>query len=368
MSFTDAVRTRLETVSRALVNQQPARIIVPAMEARSGFWFGGGNLTEDADGNLYLVGRYRNAGDSRLGVAAGTRGLELAIFISRDRGARFEKLISFSKSDLDVAERQVLSIEGSALRWTDRGVELYVSTEKDNIGYPPGYEAYLKPGTGVWTIERLSAGSIQELADAAVETVLECRDLRFLHVKDPFLYEPPGGPAYVLFCTHPFCWTSSNTGYGVCSETPGVFSEVRYDFFPRGFTWDVAMSRGTAILDLPQIGCLQDRRLSLLFYDGGECVRNLDEHQAAVHRPRGYSCEELGGVACFETGRLDAIQRLSVDVPMFVSPQGTGCSRYVDVHRSSDGYYVTWQQSQADLSQPLVMNFVSHDEMAALLS
>ena len=37
--------------------------------------------------------------------------------------------------------------------------------------------------------------------------------------------------------------------------------------------------------------------LSLYFYDGAECLRQLDAHKKAVDRPRGYSCEELGGLA-----------------------------------------------------------------------
>ena len=53
---------------------------------------------------------------------------------------------------------------------------------------------------------------------------------------------------------------------------------------------------------------------------------------------------------------------------MFISPTGTGCSRYVDVLETKDGFYATWQQSQDDLSQPLVMNFVSRDEALQILS
>ena len=98
--------------------------------------------------------------------------------------------------------------------------------------------------------------------------------------------------------------------------------------------------------------------MSLLFYDGGECVRNHDEHKHAVTRPRGYSCEELGGLAYVTGGDFSRVERLSEFRPLFVSPHGTGCSRYVDVLETDDGYYATWQQSQPDGSQPLVMNFV----------
>jgi hypothetical protein len=59
------------------VDQQKARIAVPPQQKSTGFWFGGGNMVEDADGRFYLVGRYRNFGDSRTGLGAGERGLEL---------------------------------------------------------------------------------------------------------------------------------------------------------------------------------------------------------------------------------------------------------------------------------------------------
>jgi hypothetical protein len=350
---------------RRLVDQQKARVIVTPQAPEPGFWFGGGNMVSAPDGSLYLVGRYRNAGDSRTGVAAGTRGLELAIFRSQDQGKSFHKVLQFSKQDLNVPGRPVVSIEGSALRWTADGVELFVSTEKDGVGYPAGYESYLKPGTGVWSIDRLQAATIEGLKSAAVEPLLECHDPRYIHVKDPFLYESKTGPT-LLFCSHPFSWTSSNTGYLPLSK-PVDPTRAVYEFFSRGVTWDVAMSRGTCLLDVPRVGKFGDQQVGLLFYDGGECVRNLDEHAQAVKRPRGYSCEELGGAACFLNGEWTRLERLSKYEPLFVSPTGTGCSRYVNVLSRPEGMYVTWQQSQADGSQPLVMNFVSREEIEAAL-
>ena len=127
------------------------------------------------------------------------------------------------------------------------------------------------------------------------------------------------------------------------------------------------MTRGTCIVDVPRVGAFRDRCASLLFYDGGESVRNLDEHEKAVKRPRGYSCEELGGVAYFVDGEFDHARRLSKNLPMFVSPMGTGCSRYVDVLRTDEGLFAIWQQSQEDLSQPLVMNFLSTAEVETIL-
>lgn len=365
---TDSLRGRLLDFGQALINQKAARTVVEPMAQAEGFWFGGGNLVEAPNGDFYLVGRYRNAGDSRLGLAAGERGRELVIWRSTDRGQTFTKLLKFMKPDLDVAGRTVLSIEGSALRFTDDGVELFVSTEKDGIGYPTGLEAFLKPNTGVWTIEHLQAKTVEALADAELETVLSCDDPRWLHVKDPFLYEQPSGDLLIGFCTHPYCWTSSNSGYalrprGTTSLQPPVF-----DFFPRGFTWDVAMSRVTAWLPVPRVGVFAaESPKTLIFYDGGESVRNLDEHKQAVHRPRGYSCEELGGFSVADGDGIHGIERLSITQPSFVSPYGLGTSRYVDVLATAEGFYATWQQSQPDRSQPLVMNFLSHTDAEAIL-
>ena len=311
------------------------------------------------------MGRDRKQGDARTGLGAGQRGLELAIFRSDDLGDSFQKVLSFSKRDLTVDSREVLSIEGSALRLTERGAELFVSTEKSGIGYPEGLESYLKPGTGVWTIDRIAADSIKLLADATVAPALESSDPRFVHIKDPF-FGRHRGHDYLLFCSHPFSWTSSNTGYVRLSPEGFVDGEPRFDCFPRGFTWDVAMTRATSLLPLPAVG--KDLGIQLVFYDGGECVRDLDEHQSAVSRPRGYSCEELGGLAFVTGDDLDNLQRISINEPAFVSPHGTGCSRYVDVLATDRGYYATWQQSQPDGSQPLVMNFVSRQVADSLLS
>ena len=359
---------KLVALAQKLIDQDRAQVIVEPKDRASGFWFGGGNMIELPDGSLAIVGRYRNAGDSRTGIKAGERGLELAIFQSHDKGKTWEKTVGWTKAELNVGDWEVLSIEGAALNVTATGIELFVSTEKDHLGYPPGFETYLKPGTGVWTIERLAADSLEGLKSSSLETVLQSTDPEYLHIKDPFLYTTPKGDLILYFCTHPFNWSSSNTGYVIRSAGKSEFSAPVYDFFPRGTTWDVAMTRGTAVVDLPSLGEFSSDPVALVFYDGGECVRDLEEHGAAVKRPRGYSCEELGGLAYTTSVPEGEITRLSRYQPMFVSPQGTGCSRYVDVLTTSDGMYATWQQSQSDQSQPLVMNFVSMSEIEAILS
>ena len=64
---------------------------------------------------------------------------------------------------------------------------------------------------------------------------------------------------------------------------------------------------------------------------------------------------------------MDHPQRISKNAPAFISPWGTGCSRYVDVLDAGDDYYVTWQQSQQDLSQPLVLNKVEKKAVIEIL-
>ncbi len=366
--LSETQRDKLLAFAHALVNQDRARIIVPGQDSASGFWFGGGNMVRGADGALYVVGRYRNAGDSRTGLAAGARGLELAIFRSDDNGSTFRKAVSWSKSDLDLPGRKVLSIEGSALRVTDKGAELFVSTEKDGIGYPQGLESFLKPGTGVWSIERLAAGDVEGLKGASPQTVLAGSDPRWWHVKDPLVYDRSDGTVVLGFCTHPFSWSSSNSGYTLRSAISDAFAPPVHDFFPRGMTWDVAVTRMTHLLRVPPVGeFAKCDPLVLVFYDGAECMRSHEQHGSGVRRPRGHSCEELGGVAFAPEKDLRRVERLSVIGPAFVSPHGTGCSRYVDVLATDDAFYATWQQSQSDQSQPLVLNVLDRGEAEQIL-
>ena len=360
-----SLESKLIDLCHLLIDQRRAKVIVPPYADSAGYWFGGGNMAFGPDGDLYLVGRYRNAGDSRTGLAAGTRGLELAVFRSRDNGRSFEKVLRFEKHDLSgdhdgESRTSVLSIEGAAIRFIEDAVELYVSTEKDGVAYPPGFEKFLKPGTGVWSIDRLCASEIDGLASARALPFLGSAEPAFVHVKDPFLYES-ARQSVVLFCSHPFNWTCSGTGY----ISPG--ESAVFDFFPRGNVWDVAMSRGTSLIDVPRLGAFADLDVQLMIYDGGECVRNLEQHGKSVDRPRGYSCEELGGAAYFVSRRWSQPQRLSRYEPLFVSPCGTGCSRYVDLLVGADGIHATWQQGQDDGSQPLVMNHVERSEIERVL-
>lgn len=357
---------RLERLAHSLIDQEAAQIIVPPDGEGEGSWFGGGNLWQDDAGDLWLVGRYRNPGDSRTGIAQGTRGFALAAFHSSDAGATFSKVWQRSKSELAPPGEEVLSIEGSVMIATENGIELLVSTEKSSREYPASILQFQKPGTGIWTIDRLVSDSVQGLKTATAEPLLASCNPEILHVKDPFVYSSKSNSQLLGVCTHPFNWSSSNTilrEYS-CGHAPARLSPS--ECLPRGLTWDVAIHRITSIVDVLSEG--ESESLQLVFYDGGECVRNLDAHRNAVDRPRGYSCEEVGGLAVMRNGDLQSLSALSRWHPAFTSPHGTGCSRYVDVLVTKERWYATWQQSQADGSQPLVCHSLDAQTVSQLLN
>lgn len=387
-SLATAQREALVRLALRLIDQERARVAVAPYAAAEGYWFGGGSMVEGEDGALYLVGRYRNRGDSRTGLTSGARGLELAIFRSQDRGASFTKLLSLSKRDLDGGGRPVVSIEGASLLVggpaSGSSVELFVSVERE-ASYPSGFERYQKPGTGVWSIEHLSARSVEGLAAARPEPLLAGGDPATLHVKDPVAHVAPSGATVLVFCHHPYSWSSSNAGVAVRPRGAAAFGEPRFALLPRGLTWDVAVSRVTDLLRVPKRGLFADgpERI-LLFYDGAECVRAHPEGPHAVRRARGFSCEEIGGLAvasgedwrAIEGGDADRagepfgarIERLSPYEPLFVSPYGSGSSRYVHVTSLAEGLVATWQQSQPNRSQPLVINTLPAAEVEAILA
>jgi hypothetical protein len=353
---------------KTLVDQNKARIAVPPLENAPGFWFGAGNMVEDR-GEFYLCGRYRNAGDSRTGLEAGVRGAELAIFRSKDRGDSFEKILSFAKRDLSYGGMEVLSIERCWLLPVNGGVELFVSTEKAGLSYPEGFEEFQKPGTGVWSIDRISAPSVEKIDPSAIGPLLQGHDPQYCHFKDPLAYLDDQGSTVLMFSTHPFNWASSNTAVAVRHAGREQFGPIDHTFFPRGFTWDVAVSRICGVLRVPRVGIFETAAPTYLyFYDGAEGMRNLEEHGRAVKRPRGYSCEELGGAAYSTADIFPRVERLSTALPFFVSPHGTGCSRYTTALQTEEGVYTTWQQSQPDRSQPLVICFTERKQIDGVLS
>ena len=365
---TPEISESLTRLALGLVNQHSAQVIVEPQQRSTGFWFGGGNVVSGPDGALYVVGRYRNYGDSRTGVGAGARGLELAIFRADSVSGPWEKIASWSKADLDCEGKAVVSIEGSSLLFGDDGVELFVSTEMD-IAYPAEASDFQKPGTGVWTVNRLAAPEISKLKGAAVEELVVGRDLAHLHVKDPTAFRRSNGDTALIYCNHPYTWSSSNTSLAIRPAGVTKFEHVTDQMLQRGPVWDIAVTRVTDLMPVPQLGRLAGAdALSLYFYCGAEGLRQLDENPQAVKRPRGWSCEEIGGVAFGVNDEFPTIERLSIDQAFFTSPHGTGCSRYVSTVVLPDGIFTCWQQSQPDLSQPLVGHFTPMETVEQMLS
>jgi len=360
---------KLTTLASALIDQKAARVLVEPQARSTGFWFGGGNLIEDQDGSVLLCGRYRNYGDSRTGVGAGERGLEMAVFRAESWGAPFEKVLSFTKADLAHSGMGVVSIEGVALHRTAAGIELFVSTEKDTP-YPEAIQSFQKPGAGVWSIDRIAAPTLAQLDPATIEEIVPFGhdDFGRLHCKDPWLWDAPNGDLMLGYCTHPYTWSSSGTALWRRHAGGNHFQEITDDLLRRGPVWDIAAARVTDRLAIPRVGAFADGPArSLYFYDSCECLRQLDENPTAVSRPRGWSCEEIGGIALGDDTDLTRITSISPDAPLFVSPYGTGCSRYVATLITPAGIYATWQQSQPDLSQPSVGHFLPMERVEEIL-
>lgn len=360
---------KLVRLAHALVDHRRARLLVAPAQDQPGFWFGAGNLVRHPrDRSLLLIGRFRDAGDSRSGLGQGTRGRELAILRSTDEGQSFTKICSWDKSDLYCGSA-VLSIEGSALRLSRGRVEVLVATEKVHP-YPRGLTSYQKPGTGVWSIDTFAAPSLEALApQEQLQPLLHSQDPAYLHLKDPNL--SPGfaaGQWLLLYCAHPFSWTSSTAGYALLGSEGPV--ETHHDFFPRGPAWDVAACRITCRLPLPRVGAFAKLpRISLYFYDGAECLRPLEAHRYAVDRPRGYSCEELGGLAYGYDQEFPRLHRLSLLTPLFVSPEGSRSNRYVSVLAEEEsGLWAIWQRSVASGAQPLFLHHLKPEKVRTLLT
>ena len=367
----DEMIDRLKELGQRLIDQRNARIIVPALGNESGFWFGGGNLIQDQDGTILACGRFRNPGDARTGTGSGERGLEFSVFRASSPDSTFSKALSFSKDDLSKNE-EVVSIEGASLlpSGTDSTTwELFVSTEK-RISYPKGLINFQKPGTGVWSIDRIKGeGNIDSLSPDTLKTVADSPKGESLHVKDPVAFRINPGSTELAYCHHPFSWASSNTGLTRQVGANDVFELIDEDILPRGNSWDVACSRLTERLPIPKIGPFSDiPAISLYFYDGAECLRPLDQNPKAAKRPRGYSCEELGGLAWGWDHEFPKFSKISIDFPLFLSPHSTGCSRYASALFLEDGSLLgSWQQAQNDGSQPLVSNHLGKSEITRIL-
>ena len=367
--ITDDQKQKLTQLATELIDQENARTIVEPQDRSTGFWFGGGNVIQDRDGSILIAGRFRNYGDSRTGVGAGARGLELAIFRAPDAHSEFEKIVSFTKADLAHRGMGIVSIEGVALHLADDGIELFISTEKD-AKYPERLANYQKPGAGVWSIDRIHADKVENLSPENIEEIIPfgSDNPERLHCKDPWVFDLPNGDLALGYCTHPFTWSSSGTAMLLRRAGSDTYEKVTDSLLQRGPVWDIAAARATERLAIPKAGAFAGGPdLSLYFYDSCESLRQLDENPTAVSRPRGWSCEEIGGIAVGVDSDLTQIESISIEAPLFVSPHGTGCSRYIATLVTGEGIFANWQQSQPDLCQPLVGHFLPMERVNEIL-
>jgi hypothetical protein len=369
-TLTTQQKNALLNLLKQLFNQEAAKIIIPAAKPKPGYWFGGGKLAADQNGILWLSGRYRNAGDSRTGLEAGVRGTECAVFRSNDGGVNFFKVKSWTKAELSRGARQVISIEGSALHQrTDGAWEIFISSEK-TVSYPEAVKAYQKPGTGVWSIDRMHGDSPESLDASSLSPVFTSpTSPEYLHIKDPLVFNHGTGDTILVFCSHPYCWTSDNTGYAQREDDKQDFQVKAWEMVPRGATWDVAVTRITSRLPIPAVGCFEEIEPGAIYlYDGAECMRAHPGSNQSLRRPMGYSCEEIGGAFFGWDRNFPGMERLSRLKPLLTSPWGTGSSRYGDCLTTNEGILAIWQQSQPDSSQPLVSHFLSMDRVLEILA
>jgi hypothetical protein len=244
-----------------------------------------------------------------------------------------------------------------------------VSSEKD-VPYPRGLESFQKPGTGVWSIDIMHGARPDGIEAATLRPALdENPDPGYLHMKDPKVFDDGDGNTVMLFCDHPFTWSSANSGYAVRAAGSDRFQVHSWELIGRGPAWDVAGTRLTNRMIVPRLGMLAGLPpVAIYFYDGLECYRPHEQNAQAALRPRGYSCEELGGACYGPASEFPRMTRLSRLFPLFVSPHGTGCSRYVDTLVGNDGIFAIWQQSQPDESQPLVGHFLPMNDVVRILA
>jgi len=390
----DQVLVRL---TQSMVNQEKAQKLIEPMDHKPGFWFGGGNVVESnvRVGELWLCGRYRNVGDSRKGATAGERGVACAIFRCEAAANAFDLVHYWTKPDLakavkeiySIQSTEIISIEGTCLHWNESQQlwQFYISTEK-HVSYPDSVKQYQKHGTGIWSIDRVSARKLEDLAlfskdevpKVLLEPVLSSMNPAYLHFKDPFVYSfiHANGRTMngMIFSNAPFSWSSSNTGFAIEDQEKPGYVLVTPEYVSRGSCWDVAETRISCRCAIPAWGKLAkyavvtNPYVYLYFYDGAECITEHKQHSLSINRARGWSSEELGGffIECPAETPV-RLRRVSEHFPMFISPYGTGSCRYVSACWTSLGLFTCWQQAQEDGSQPLVYTLISSADVKHII-
>ena len=113
------------------------------------------------------------------------------------------------------------------------------------------------------------SASVESLDISTIKTVISTQDANTLHIKDPVATRIKNDQTELIYCNHPFSWSSSNTGLALAVNNESSFTKISDSILPRGNSWDVACSRITEILPNPQIGSfINSPPLSFYFYDG----------------------------------------------------------------------------------------------------
>ena len=150
----------------------------------------------------------------------------------------FQKVLSFSKEDLSHTE-EVVSIEGVSLipdSTSDTGFEFIISTEKKSA-YPKNLINFQKPGTGVWSIDLLqSENGLDSFKLDEMSTIARSEKGSTLHYKDPVAFTSNDGHTHIVFCHHPFSWSSSNSGLLTRKKNQASFDLISENILERGFS------------------------------------------------------------------------------------------------------------------------------------
>jgi hypothetical protein len=305
----------------------PARgqTVIPPPGNGRGHWAGGCSaLYDETRDRFYLCYRVRTPQ---------ARG-RTCVVAESDDGMTFDTVWSGAKEQFNSQ-----SIEKSSIFLTPEGkVRLYVS--------------YVDARTYKWRIDLLEA---QEAAGLQPETrikILTADDCGNEGVKDPVIYFCGG--IYHLFANYAptpadgdpekinrmhaegnaFVSGVVNTGTGLATSTDGVRFRWEGSVLEPGTGWDAFMVRMVSILYTPPV--------FTAFYDGRPNV-------AA-------SYEDRGGVAV--SYDLQHFRKVSQDVPLLASPEGTGCLRYLSVVAAKGKLYYYYEYARANGAHELRLNVV----------
>jgi len=369
MTLPEAICKRLVALAKELALPRASKLLIAPMKDEAGYGFGAGNcIRYPRDGSLLLIGRYQNGEKRKAGKHPDAGGEALSIFRSTNQGRSFERVAHWPVEDFS-KKHAVLSIGGSALRLTQRGIQVLVSTELD-VPVPKAIKSPGKLPRGIWRIQAFEAAEFGKLDPSRKlnPMVLET-DPAHLHIKDPSVSSGFNeGQDILFYSTQPFSKSSSNSGYawllshGVEHQSNG--------FFQRGPVWDVAETSISCRLPVPRVGPFANLPpISLYFYNGAERVHHDPASTSHPYPPWGYAGEQQGGIAYGFDRDFPSITRLTKLAPLFSTSKGTGACRHIRVLAEQDGsLFATWQQSSNHGAQALHAHRLTASKVAKILA